>query len=280
MSYEYDAIQGVLRAALYAGVFLLLGAGVFARYIGPEAARAQHQRMLYLLAGGFLLAVGATLYSIYQLALMLGDLALTWSYLTETTQGKALLLRLGLSVGLLTLALGWLRLDRWLYPPLALGLLLTLTLTSHAGAEGGLQLWVGLLHLVFAVVWAGGLLMLAVVWPGTPQEAVLQAIQRHSPLGLGSVVLVTLAGMYLSWVRLGELVNLWTTTYGLLLLLKLGLVALVVGVAAVNRLWLLPRLRAGQARGLQTVSLEAALVALVLVASGILATTGPPAPDV
>jgi putative copper export protein len=48
----------------------------------------------------------------------------------------------------------------------------------------------------------------------------------------------------------------------------------------VNRLWLLPRLRAGQARGLQTVSLEAALVALVLVASGILATTGPPAPDV
>lgn len=278
MPHEHDSTQSVLRAALYLGVFLLLGAGVFARYVGPEAAKAQRWRLWYLLSGGFLLALGATLYGVYHVTWMLGDTALMGSYLLETRQGNLLLVRLGLLLGLLVLSMGWFRLDRWLYPPLALGLLLTLTFTSHAGAAGGLQPWADLLHLGLGVVWAGSVLALAGVWPGTRLEALLRAVRRLSTLGLPLVVGVALLGGYLSWVRLGELANLWSTPYGQRLLLKLGLVALVVGVAAVNRLWLLPRLQAKQVRGLPTVSLEATLIAGVLAVSGLLATTEPPPP--
>lgn len=276
MPHEHDNTQSVLRAALYMGVFLLLGAGIFARYVGPEAAKAQRWRLWYLLSGGFLLALGATLYGVYHVTWILGDPALMGSYLLETRQGNLLLARLGLLVGLIGLSMGWFRLDRWLYPPLALGLLLTLAFTSHAGAAGGLQPWADLLHLSFGVVWAGAVLALAVVWPGTRLEAVLKAIQRLSTLGLASVVGVALMGGYLSFMRLGELSDLWGSAYGQRLLLKLGLVALVVGLAAVNRLWLLPRLQAKRIKGLQTVSLEATLIAGVLVLSGLLATTEPP----
>lgn len=276
MPHEHDNTQSVLRAALYIGVFLLLGAGIFARYVGPEAAKAQRWRLWYLLSGGFLLALGATLYGVYHVTWMLGDPALMGSYLLETRQGNLLLARLGLLVGLIGLSMGWFRLDRWLYPPLALGLLLTLTFTAHAGATGGLQPWADLLHLVFGVVWAGAVLALAVVWPGTRLEAVLKAIQRLSTLGLASVVGVALMGGYLSFMRLGELSDLWGSAYGQRLLLKLGLVALVVGLAAVNRHWLLPHLQAKRIKGLQTVSLEATLIAGVLVLSGLLATTEPP----
>ncbi|MGK0619189.1 copper resistance D family protein [Meiothermus cerbereus] len=275
MPHEHDHTQSVLRALLYVGVFMLLGAGVFVRYVGPEATRTQRWRLWYLLSGGFLLALGATLYGVYHLTWMLGDTSLVWSYLLETRQGNWLLLRMGLLAGLLLLSMGWFRLDRWLYPPLALGLLLTLTLTSHA--VGGLeQMATGLAHLAFAAVWGGSVLALAVVWPGTKYEAMLRAIQRLSGLGLAAVVLLSLMGLYLSWIRLGEFANLWNTTYGQRLLLKLGLVGLAVGVAAVNRLWLLPRLQAKQAKGLHTVSLEAALILGVLLASGFLATTEPP----
>lgn len=280
MPHEHDNTQAALRAVLYIGVFLLVGAGVFARYVGPQAARAQRWRVWYLLSGGFLLALGATVYGVYHVVWMLGDTALVGRYLLETHQGNLLLARLLLLVGLLGLSMGWFRLDRWVYPPLALGLLLTLSLTAHAGAAGGLELLADLLHLGAGVVWAGGVLALAVVWPGTRYEAVLQAIRRLSALGLASVLALTLLGLYLSWARLGEFSDLWNTAYGQRLLLKLGLVALVVGVAAVNRLWLLPRLRAQQVKGLSTVSLEAILIVGVLLASGLLATTEPPpAPD-
>jgi putative copper export protein len=278
MPHEHDSTQSVLRALLYVGVFMLLGAGVFVRYVGPEAARAQRWRLWYLLSGGFLLALGATLYGVYHLTWMLGDTALVGSYLLETSQGNWLLLRMGLLAGLLLLSMGWFRLDRWLYPPLALGLLLTLTLTSHAAGGGLGQVAIGLAHLAFGTVWGGSVLALAAVWPGTKYETVLRAIQRLSSLGLAAVILLSLMGVYLSWVRLGELANLWNTAYGQRLLSKLGLVGLVIGVAAVNRLRLLPRLQAKQAKGLHTVSLEAALILGVLLASGFLATTEPPPP--
>lgn len=278
MPHEHDSTQSVLRALLYVGVFMLLGGGVFARYIGLEVARAQRWRLWYLVSGGFLLALGATLYGVYHLTWMLGDTSLLLSYLLETSQGNWLLLRLGLLVGLLFLSMGWFRLDRWLYPPLALGLLFTLTLTSHAAGGGLVQMLAGLLHLASGAVWGGSVLALAVAWPGSRYDAILRAIQRLSALGLGAVVLLSLMGLYLSWVRLGEVANLWGTAYGQRLLLKLGLVGLVVGLAAVNRLWLLPRLREKRAKGLQTVSLEAALLLGVLLASGFLATTEPPPP--
>lgn len=278
MPHEHDNTLSILRAILYLGVFMLLGGGVFSRYVGPEVARAQRWRLWYLISGGFLLAVGATFYSAYHVTWMLGDTSLLLSYLLETSQGNWLLLRLGLLVGLLFLSMGWFRLDRWLYPPLALGLLFTLTLTSHAAGGGLQQMASGLLHLACAAAWGGSVLALAVAWPGTKYEAILRAIQRLSALGLGAVVLLSLMGLYLSWVRLSEAANLWSSAYGQRLLLKLGLVGLVVGLAAVNRLWLLPRLREKRAKGLQTVSLEAALLLGVLLASGFLATTEPPPP--
>lgn len=276
MPHEHDNTQSVLRALLYVGVFMLLGGGVFARHIGLEVARAQRWRLWYLISGGFLLAVGATLYSAYHVTWMLGDTSLLLSYLLETSQGHWLLLRMGLLLCLLLLSLGWFRLDRWLYPPLAVGLLFTLTLTSHAAGGGLVQMFAGLVHLAFGAAWGGSVLALAVAWPGSRYDAILRAVQRLSALGLGAVVLLSLMGLYLSWVRLGEVANLWSTAYGQRLLLKLGLVGLVVGLAAVNRLWLLPRLQEKRAKGLQTVSLEAALLLGVLLASGFLATTEPP----
>lgn len=278
MPHEHDNTQSVLRALLYLGVFMLLGGGVFARYIGLEVARAQRWRLWYLISGGFLLASGASLYGVYHLTWMLGDTSLLLTYLLETSQGLWLLLRMGLLLGLLLLSMGWFRLDRWIYLPMAAGLLFTLTLTSHAAGGGLVQMASGLLHLAFAAAWGGSVLALAVAWPGSRYDAILRAVERLSTLGLGAVVLLSLMGLYLSWVRLVEVVNLWSTVYGQRLLLKLGLVGLVVGLAAINRLRLLPRLRDKRAKGLQTVSLEAALIVAVLGVSGFLATTEPPSP--
>ncbi|WP_027882755.1 copper resistance D family protein [Meiothermus rufus] len=276
MPHEHEATQSVLRAGLYLGVFCLLGAGIFARYLSPQAARRQRWRLWYMLSLGFLLASGASLYGTYHLAWMLGDPSLMGTYLLETTQGRLVLLRLGLLLGLLWFALGRLRWDRWLYPWLAAGLLFTLALSGHAAASLG-QVLADLLHLGAGVVWGGALLALALVGPGTPREVVLKALERLSALGLAMVGLLSLAGAYLAWARLPSL-DLLASTYGQRLLLKLALVALTLGLAVFHRWWFLPRYRAGGVLGLGTLGLEAALLVGVLLASGFLATTPPPAP--
>jgi putative copper export protein len=82
-----------------------------------------------------------------------------------------------------------------------------------------------------------------------------------------------LAGTYLSILRLPELNDLWTTGYGRVLLVKIGLVSLalawgglhrLVAVPVVERGGLLPRLRASIV-GESMVAMTVLLVAAILV---------------
>lgn len=272
MIHEHDTGQTIIRALLYLGVFALVGAGFFARYISPALANKQAWRLWYMLSMGFIVALGSTLYGVYHTTWMLGDTALMWAFLTDSTQGKLLLARIALLVGLLVLSLGWFRLDKWVYPPLGLALLLTLSLTSHAGAKGGWVLAADYVHAVLASLWVGGVAALGLVWLGSPLQALRQALGRVSRLSLLAALGVALAGLVLSLVQLQNLSNLFSSRYGATLVLKLGLIALIALLAAINRFWLMPRF-SGK---MPTVSLEALLMAGVLGVTGVLASTEPP----
>lgn len=273
MHEDHSQTQSYIRMALYVGVFAMLGAGVFARYVGMEAAKVQNWRLWYLLSLGFTVTLASTLYGVYHVTWMLGDTSLMWSYISETTQGTLLMARVVFLVALLGLSLGWAPLDKFLYPPLALGLLFTVALTSHSGAAGGAVLWVDLIHLGFGAIWAGSATALAITWPGTRFEAVKAALARLSGLGLPSVIILSLAGFYLGYNKLNGLANLTGSEYGRTLLIKLGLVLGIVALAALNRFWLMPRFHNKHIRGLNTVSLEALLIVGVLLSTGVLAST-------
>jgi putative copper resistance protein D len=72
----------------------------------------------------------------------------------------------------------------------------------------------------------------------------------------------------------GSLTALFTTAYGLVLLAKIGLVAGLLGLAALNRFRLVPDLRGGDisaAARLQTsINLEIAVVAVILTLTAVL----------
>ncbi|MER3483853.1 MAG: copper resistance protein [Meiothermus sp.] len=270
----HDYTQSYIQAVLYIGIFAMLGAGFFARYVGREVAKVQAWRLWYLLSLGFIAALGATVYGSYHAVWMLGDTSLLLAYWTDTSQGNLLAARAVLMLALLGLSLGWARFDRWVWPPLALALLLT----THAGAKGPALYLTDLVHLGAGVAWAGSLLALSLTWPGTRFEAVRTALERLSAVGLVSLGVVSLAGTVLAVVHLGTFNSLFTTPYGRNLLFKLGAVAAVIALAGINRFWLLPRYRVKGAQGLGTVSLEALLVLGVLALSGLLASTEPPGP--
>ncbi|TKW78630.1 MAG: copper-binding protein, partial [Bradyrhizobium icense] len=72
-------------------------------------------------------------------------------------------------------------------------------------------------------------------------------LRRFSGAAIPMVGLLALTGLALACVQLGNVSALFRTEYGVLLLVKLGLVALLLTLAALNRYWLTPKLTAADA---------------------------------
>src|SRR5205823_5066932 len=75
-------------------------------------------------------------------------------------------------------------------------------------------------HLAAASLWVGGLVQLAfVVWPLAP-DLRRNAFLRFSKLATVLICILLSAGIYLSVLRLPRLSDLWTASYGQILLVK------------------------------------------------------------
>jgi copper transport protein len=171
---------------------------------------------------------------------------------------------------------------------LGLGFASGLSFSGHSAADWKSELadWV---HLSAACLWIGGLIHLViVVWPLMP-EARRAAFLAFSRLATVCVGVLLLAGVYLSILRLPHLDDLWTTGYGQVLLLKIGLVSLAFAWGGLHKLVAVPavargsdgvvgRLR-GSLIGESMVGMAVLLVAAVLVNAEppAQAAPGPPA---
>ncbi|MFF0213486.1 copper resistance CopC/CopD family protein [Streptomyces vinaceus] len=118
------------------------------------------------------------------------------------------------------------------------GIAATWALSEHAstGIQPGIAMPADILHLLAVAAWLGGLTALLVALhkvPGIEREAV----QRFSRVAFASVLVLAVTGVYQSWRQLGSWSALTGTSYGQLLLVKVGLVAVLVGIAYVSRSW-------------------------------------------
>ncbi|MFE6842166.1 copper resistance protein CopC [Streptomyces sp. NPDC057686] len=118
------------------------------------------------------------------------------------------------------------------------GIAATWALSEHAstGIQPGIAMPADILHLLAVAAWLGGLTALLVALhkaPGIEREAV----RRFSRVAFVSVLVLTITGIYQSWRQIGSWSALTGTSYGRLLLLKVGLVAVLVAIAYVSRSW-------------------------------------------
>ncbi|MDG9718550.1 copper resistance CopC/CopD family protein [Streptomyces sp. DH24] len=123
----------------------------------------------------------------------------------------------------------------------AAGLAATWAMSEHAssGLQPGIAMPVDVVHLLAVAAWLGGLTTLLVALHRAPEDTPVgaAAVRRFSRVALGSVVALVVTGIYQSWRQLGSWSAFTDTRYGQLLLLKLALVALLVGVAWFSRRW-------------------------------------------
>ncbi len=277
---------------LFIGLVLLIGSGLYARFLEPRAAESRTFKRLQWL-GGFVLVAGSLLDVGFTAVRALGEISpyLYGAYLTRTWNGQWVLLRIVLTAGVLWLALkpkAELELipkvntaltDRVLFLLLSGLVMLTISMTSHVGARGEPLPIIGdWLHLAGMLAWTGAVFYTALYRFQTPREGV-NVLERVSSIGVGAVALLSLTGIYAGLVRLWAPELLSVTQYGQTLVLKIALVAVTLVLAGFNRwLWmpLLRRIPSRFPRFQRVLWLEAVLLTTVLGATGALGTTAPP----
>jgi copper transport protein len=288
--------EHVVRWVYFVGLALLVGGLGFRLLVlrGPISPRLE--RRFYVLTGlGVVVTIEVGIAAFILRAedalqlpfarLLYGDLS---PIAGGTRFGTAFIaMTLGYALVSALVFMAWLT-DRvaFLWPAFVLGLCLAsgLSLSGHSAVDPGsskaseLADWV---HLSAACLWLGGLAQLVfAVWPaGGPLRR--EAFVRFSRIATVLVGLIVGAGIYLSVVRLPHVSDLWTQSYGRVLLVKLGLVSVALSWGAFHHFVVRPALEGATGyRVLPRLSRsllgESAVGVAVLLAAAVLVDSKPP----
>jgi copper transport protein len=165
---------------------------------------------------------------------------------------------------------------------------------GHAGqtAPRALSVLLDWLHLVSGSLWLGGLIGLLVIWrslPATRRVAgLIVCVPRFSNVAFVSVLVLLGTGIGATVLHLPVLAALWQTSYGKVILIKIGILAATIPLAAVNLLRNKPGLLAAREQATlgerparllrRLVGGEAMLVAGAVLAAALLSSLAPPPP--
>lgn len=266
----------------FLGIVLLVGGVVFRWAVlnrslaildltPPELAsvKAASHRNLKRLVGGCLILLGIVSFVdlILRAQMMSGKplsqlLAILPTVLFQTHVGKTWIAKmaiLGLLSGFWFLMKGERRNGEQPFLLLtSAGLCLMVSLAGHAADQGNFSLSIlaDWLHVIAISFWVGGLVPLRFLLPRIMEpldeksrlRLVTAGCHHFSRLAVRCVGILILTGVYNVWLHVATLAALVTTSYGITLLLKLTLVALMLGLGALSRYYILPSLqrRTGQ----------------------------------
>ncbi|GAA5022820.1 copper resistance D family protein [Kitasatospora paranensis] len=131
---------------------------------------------------------------------------------------------------------------------LAVTLIAAIPATAPDGADRILDLVLDQVHIVSGTVWIGGLALLAVLAGARGRLGAdagtlwADLWRRFSLVALICVGAVLTSGLWMSWRHVGAISQLWSTSYGFFLLIKILLVLGMVAAGGVNQFWLMPRI--------------------------------------
>jgi putative copper export protein len=248
------------------------------------AAAERRAATVGIAAAGLLAAVQlwrlyAQAYSIFGL-----DEPVTWSVIRivvrDTQWGAGWTIQLGVAVFAITVCVaakvrprpGWA-----LAVVAAFGVGAALPLTGHAVSQAS-PVWASVAvqvgHVLGAGVWLGTLFVLAVLGlsgrDADAKQRIRAMVEAFSPVALLGGGILAATGLITAVLYLDAVGDLWGTTYGLTLLLKILLVGSVAGVGAYNWRKVKPTLGEGPNRLKRSAGLELALAGVVLAVTAVL----------
>lgn len=239
-----------LRAVLTVALVVAVGAAVFVAFVAPAPAGPALARIAVFAAGASI-PVGGLLIGVQGLDMLsLAPGALLTMQPWQAGLSAPITLTVFLAAGATVLAALSLRTaGTSVRKGIALGAwaLASLSFAASGHAVVAPPRVVALpavtLHAAALIFWMGSLVPLLLALRGAEPDTVLR---RFSSIAVPTVAVLILSGMTLTWLQAGSPAPLLGSSYGMVLGLKLALVAVLIALAARNRFVLTPALAAGE----------------------------------
>jgi len=283
-----------LRALHFLAVLLLAGSAFYTALLAPRRYRPVLAQRLHriLVTTALLSLISALLMLATQTGLMSGD----WRNVSDVETWLAVLSTRFGAIWRWELAFALVSMSAFLWRGilrqqvlLVSGLLQLIALAGvgHAamrdGLPGLLQQSNHALHLIAAAFWTGGLYPLLILMREARHIAfrtdAIRCMMRFSRYGHLAVALALLTGVINSWLIAGSPLNWPATLWSAMLVMKVMLVMMMVGIALINRYYLVPRFRVAGSQALQNfirlTQLELLLAVVVVGLVSVFATLSP-----
>ena len=280
-------VMGIARFAGFAGLCLLLGC--LAMMVGGGI---RSRRLSKVVGLGWVLSFASTVTLFvtqgpYAIAGKWSDVWSTslWSDVLDTRQGRAILIREILLLGILGLlialrknfhrsATSWWRSTAVL---LGAGVVLTFSAAGHpsASSSSNLAIAIDAVHFASVILWTGGLVAMAFLAKKTDFAEV---VRKFSKMATIAIPLAVLSGLWQTWHLVPALSDITETTWGKTLVVKTTIAIAVVTLGGVAR-WLIHRGHSVSIR--RVLLLELGLVAIIFGVTSSLVAASPEvtAPD-
>jgi copper transport protein len=235
----------LMRIGVYLGLFAGVGGAFFAAWIAPVRA-GSNVIVAALITGLFGAAASLGLQGVDVLNLTLGGIvtSASWEAALATSLGPSLLIAMAaMAAGIVAQRTASGSLARALSAFAMAGIGISLAMSGHAATASPQWLTrpVMFLHGVGVAFWVGALApLLAMAW--RPTERLLPVLHRFSRVAVPVVAVLALTGLTLAVIQLQSFGALIDTKYGIILSIKLTLVLVLLGLAALNRFRLTPAL--------------------------------------
>ncbi|HIW64340.1 MAG TPA: bifunctional copper resistance protein CopD/cytochrome c oxidase assembly protein [Candidatus Stackebrandtia excrementipullorum] len=256
-------------------------------FVDGDGGRIRTQAYSWLRIGGWtaivwgavvLVHIPAKLADVFASDLSMVSPEAVWSFITDTDDGRVMVLGgfLAIFAGILALNSLTVNSAAWASVVSVVACLPTV-FTGHSAAAGDHQIAVDsmLLHVTGAVLWAGGLVALLLA-----RRTRFTAAQRYSRLALIAFIAVAVSGAVNAATRLTTLDHLVGTPYGLEVLAKIGALVLLGGFGWWHRRATLPAVEAGRPSAFRRfAALEVVLMGATFGVAVALSRTPYPAPE-
>lgn len=292
---RWQVLAVLVKALTYGACFAATGGVIFIVLFSSYLSERQREAQWRFVA---LAALAAMLLSVVRIGLMSATMAGEASGLLDramigmvlqSSEGTSTALRVG---GLLLIVVVAGRCANGLRSSLATVVALfgavlgvaSFFLVGHSGevqGKAGLAPALLCIHLLAVAFWLGALWPLHQSTYDGDYPGVATVMERFGKIAAFVVALLIADGLVLLGLILGNASALWTSAYGQLVLVKLFWVALLLGLAAFNKLRLTPLLLEGDRSALvrlrRSIKTEIAIATLILVVTAAFTTLVGPA---